>query len=270
MQLTDWIPGLSSAALLAVGLWLARNVISTRLTKSVEFEFNKKLEELRAEQRKAEENLKAEIRTKEAQITALQSGALAAMVSRQQAFDKRRLEAVDQIWSAVQALAPARVVATYMALIKWESAAAEAERDPQARKLFEMLGQNADPKSIDQSMAHKARPFVTTPVWAAYSAFSAVCMHGVLRQVALRHGMGAKEFADLDAINKLVVATLPHYKDYIAEHGSFAYFHAIPALEEKLLADIQAMLRGSEGDVESIARASTIINLANQVAQSAE
>ena len=46
MQLTDWIPGLSSAALLAAGLWLARNVIYTRLTKSVEFEFNRKLEEL--------------------------------------------------------------------------------------------------------------------------------------------------------------------------------------------------------------------------------
>lgn len=226
-----------------------------------------KLDALRAEQRKAEEQLKAEICAKEAQIAALQSGALAAMLSRQQAYDKRRLEAVDQIWAAVQALAPARTVATFMSLVKWESAAAEVERNPQSRKFFEMLGQGFDPRQIDLSMAHKARPFVTSIVWAAYSAFSAVCMHGALRQMALKCGMGAKELTDIENINKLVLAALPHYKDFIAEHGSQAYYHAIPALEEKLLAEIQAMLKGSEGDVESIARASIIIKLANEVAQ---
>lgn len=267
MQLVDWLPAISTTGLLAAVLWLARHLIATRLTKSVEFEFNAKLDALRAEQRKAEEQLKAEIRAKEAQIASLQSGALAAMLSRQQAYDKRRLEAVDQIWAAVQALAPARTVATFMSLVKWESAAAEVERNPQSRKFFEMLGQGFDPKQIDLSMAHKARPFVTSIVWAAYSAFSAVCMHGALRQMALKFGMGAKELTDIENINKLVLAALPHYKDFIAEHGSQAYYHAIPALEEKLLAEIQAMLKGSEGDVESIARASTIIKLANEVAQ---
>jgi len=36
-------------------------------------------------------------------------------------------------------------------------------------------------------------------------------------------------------------------------------------LEEKLLAEIQAMLKGSDDDAESIERAATIIKLANEV-----
>ena len=189
------------------------------------------------------------------------------MLSRQQAIDKRRLEAVDQIWSAVQALAPARTVATFMSLVKWDSASATAQRDPNARKFFDMLGQGFDPKQLDLSMAHKARPFVSPLVWAAYTAFSTVCMHGAMRQLALKFGVGGDELANLETINKLVLAALPHYKDFLNEHGSMAYYHVIPALEEKLLAEIQAMLKGSEGDIDAIARASTIVNLANQLAQ---
>lgn len=268
MELIDWLPATATTGLLSAALWLGRSLIASRLTKSVEFEFNSKLEALRAEQRKAEEELKAELRAKEAQINSLQSGALAAMLSRRQALDKRRLEATDQIWAAVQALAPARTVATYMSLIKWDSASAEAQRDPNARKFFETLGQGFDPKQLDLSMAHKARPFLSPPVWASYSAFSAVCMHGAMRQIALKFGLGDKELADLGTINKLVLAALPHYKEFLDQHGAMAYYHVIPALEEKLLADIQAMLNGSEGDLDSIARASTIISLANQLSQS--
>lgn len=265
MQLINWFPAITTTALLSFALWLLRKVIATRLTRSVEFEFNKKLEELRAEHRKAEENLKAELRAKEAQINALQSGALAAMVSRRQAVDKRRLEAVDQLWSAVKALAPARHIALVMTMIKWDTAAPYAERDPKARKFFETIGQGFDPKTLDLSMAHKARPFVSPMVWAAYSAYTAVCMHGAMRQMALKLGVGGKELADTDEVNKLVVAALPHYETYLKEHGTLAYYHVLPALEDKLLTEIRSMLSGSEGDVDALAQASTIIALANKL-----
>ena len=111
MDYLPWIPSLATSALLAAALWLGRNLISTRLTKSVAHEFNTKLETLRAQMREGEERLKAELRVKEAEIVALRSGALTALASRQMAFDKRRLEAVDQLWSSITALAPARSIA---------------------------------------------------------------------------------------------------------------------------------------------------------------
>lgn len=59
MDLTAWFPPLTTTALFAAALWLGRNIISTRLTKSVEHEFNTKLESVRS-QRESEERLKAE------------------------------------------------------------------------------------------------------------------------------------------------------------------------------------------------------------------
>lgn len=105
-----WISSLTTTALFAAALWLGRNVISTRLTKSVEYEFNNKLESVRSQMRESEERLKAELRAKETEIAALRSGALTAMSSRQIALDKRRLEAVDQLWASVTALGPARTI----------------------------------------------------------------------------------------------------------------------------------------------------------------
>ena len=105
MDLISWLPSVTTTALLALALWLGRNLIATRLVKSVEHEFNTKLESLRAELRKNEEELfKADLRSKEAEIAALRGGAMTAMASRQVALDKRRLDAVDQLWSALTAL----------------------------------------------------------------------------------------------------------------------------------------------------------------------
>ncbi len=123
MDLTLWFPALTATALFAAALWLGRNVISTRLTKSVEHEFNTKLESIKAQIRESEERLKAELRSKEAEIAALRSGALTALASRQMALDKRRLEAIDQIWASVIALGPARGIATLMSSVSFEKAA---------------------------------------------------------------------------------------------------------------------------------------------------
>lgn len=100
--------------LLGLALWLGRNLISTRLTKSVEHEFNAKLDKLQAELRASEARLNADLRAKEAEISALRSGALSALASRQISLDKRRLEAAEQIWSAVAALQPACALASTM------------------------------------------------------------------------------------------------------------------------------------------------------------
>ncbi len=135
-----WLPALTSTGLLAAALWFGRELISTRLTKSVQHEFDKKIEAIRTELRTSEERFKAQLREKEAEIAALRSGALSVLASRQAALDKRRLEAVDQIWSAFNALTPARSIAASMATFNFEKAAQRAEHDQTLRQAFEMKG----------------------------------------------------------------------------------------------------------------------------------
>lgn len=265
MEIVPWLPAVTSTGLLAAILWLCRELISTRLTKTVQHEFDKKIESIRADLRASEERFKAKLREKEAEISAIRSGALSVLASRQAALDKRRLEAVDQLWTAFNALAPARGIAANMSIIKFESAAQQAERDPNVRQLFEIMGNGFDPKSLDLSGAAKARPFINPLVWAIFSAIRAVTMHSVVRWQVLKSGLGTSDYSDHEAIKKLVIAALPHYSDYLEKNDPSVYYYVLEALDERLLAEIQNMLSGIESDKASLEQAAEIIRQANML-----
>jgi hypothetical protein len=263
MELIPWFPALTTTGLLAAALWLGREMISTRLTKSVQHDFDKKIEAVKADLRASEERFKAQLREKEAEIAALRSGALTVLASRHADLDKRRLEAVDQLWSSFNALAPARAIAANMAVINFESAAKEAERNPKARQFFEMIGHGFDMNAIDLTGAAKARPFLSPMAWAVYAAIKAVTFHSVVRLQILKGGLGMTDFADNNAIQKLVVAALPHYSEYLEKNGPSVYYYVLEALEAKLLSELQSMLSGTESDKASVQQASEIIRQAN-------
>lgn len=116
---------------------------------------------MRAELREANERFKADLRAKEAEISVLRGGALSAMASRQIAVGKRRLEAIDQLWTAFNSYSGTKMLSTTLNTIKFEEAAKSSENDPKTRQFFETLGNGFDPKSIDHASAAKARPFVS-------------------------------------------------------------------------------------------------------------
>lgn len=265
MDFLPWIPALTTTALLTSALWLGRNLISTRLTKSVEFEFNKQLEGLKADMRASEERLKAELREKEAEIVALRGGALSVLSSRQVALDKRRLEAVDQLWSAYSALTPARLVSSYMSVIQFDAAQKEAEKNPNARALFAAMGGDLDIKKLELSGAAKARPFVTPMVWAVYSAIQAITFHSVIRWHVLKEGIAVGDMADHASIQKLILTVLPHYADYLEKNGPDAYHYCLETLDEKLLQEINQMLAGADLDKESLKQAAEILRQAESI-----
>jgi len=143
MSLIGWIPAISTTALLSLILWLLRSVISTRLRASVQHEFDQKLETMRATLRSSEEAFKADLRGKEAQIAALRSGVMSALASRQAALDKRRIEAVDQLWSAITSLGPAKALSATMAIVKFDSTVKEAAHNQRLREMFSVMGGKA-------------------------------------------------------------------------------------------------------------------------------
>jgi hypothetical protein len=261
----DWLPAFTTTSLLAAALWLGRGLVATRLARTVGHEFDTKLETLRAELRESEERLRADLRAKEAEITALRTGAMTAMASRQMAVDKRRLEAVDQLWSAVTALAQAKGLSATMAVFKFESAAERAQRDPKLRQFFEAIGGGFDMKALDLSGAAKARPFVSPIAWATYSALLAMTLHAVMRWYVLKSGLKAQDLMGDEPVTALIKAALPQYGNYIDKFGPAGFYLLSDQLESKLLQDLQAMLSGIEADKASIEQAAEILKRSNDV-----
>lgn len=258
MTLLNWIPTLSVTGFLAIVAWLCRSPISSALTKGVEYKLNQKIEKLRAE-----------LRAKESEIQALRSGALSALASRQIAIDRRRLEAVDQMWSAVTALGPARGVSSWMSVINFEAAAEAAKNDSRAQEMFAMLGSTFDATTFNNADAQRARPFVTPMVWANFSAMHAVCAQAVMRWYALKNGMGAKDFTDIKAINKLLTTVLPHRAQYIEKYGATGYHLLLDEIEQQLLRELDHMLSRSDTDNETLAHAADIVRQSKSLLEQA-
>ena len=150
-----------------------------------------------------------------------------------------------------------------MSHINFGAAAKLTVKDQKARQMFEALGGGFDWKALDLTGAAKARPFLTPMVWAIYSAILAVVFHGVMRWWVLKGGLGEKDFADNEAIQKVVVAALPHYSEYLEQHGPSVYNYVLEALDARLLEEMQKMLTGVENDKASVEQANEIVRQAS-------
>lgn len=265
----DWIPALTTtggfAALLALALWLGRRVIETRLKSSVEHEFNSKLEDIRTRLRNSEESFKAELRAKENQIAALQSGALTALASRQAALDKRRIEAVDQIWSAVHALAPAKSASVWMSGINYEAAAKEAARNPKAREVFAPFSQSMDQFKDAGALSAKARPHISEIAWALFYAYQVIVMTAVVKTQALKVGLDMPNLWNTDAVKKLIKTALPHQGEFIDKYGMEGSHYLLDEIESRLLTELRRMLQGIESDKVALDQAAAIVKQAQVV-----
>lgn len=264
MDWNIWFPAITTTSALGFGLWLLRGLIATRLAKAVQHEFDAKLEAVRAEFRQKEEVLKADLRSKEADIAALRSGAMSAMASRHIALDKRRLEAVDQLWSAVTGLGPAKAISSIMTVVKFDAVAEEAEKNPKIRQVFEIMSTGFDPNKIDIAGAERAHPFVSPMAWALFAAYRAIAMQAVVKLQIVKAGV-PKTILETTAIKKLVKAALPHQETFIDQYGDSGYHWLLDELEERLLNAIRDMLAGVEADKETIERAAHIVHLSNEV-----
>lgn len=255
----DWFPALTTTSLLAGALWLARNAIHTRLIKSVEHEFNAKLA-----------NLQADLNAKSAEISALRSGALSAIAQRQGAIDKRRLEAVDQVWASATSLASTKTVIMFLSTLNIDAIHQKlASGDMRVKKFIDSFGNDETIKALDNASAAKARPFVSPMVWAAYSALSAVSAHAIGQWTALRSGLDPKNLMDEESVKKLVKVALPSHSDYVDRHGAPAFYNLVEALENQLLSEIQNMLDGAEVDKAGLDRAAEVLAYAHELAKTA-
>lgn len=265
MEWTAWIPT-AIAAFLVLLVFVGKHSIKAEIEKSVQHKFDAKIETLRAEIRKNEEEFKSELRLKETEISALRDGVLGGRVNRQAMLDKRRLEAVERVWAAVTELAPFKFASATMSNIKFDAAAKEASRDPKVRLLFKTMGLPGSGK-FPENPAKNERLFVSPIAWALFSAYATVLSVSVLQMKMLELGLAeANKLLDTEKIKTIMKAALPHQTEFIEKYDSTAYHILLDELEEKLLGELRKLLDGVETDEAAIAQSAKIMKAVDEVA----
>lgn len=244
----DWIPALTTTSLFGAALWLARSLIMTRLTNSVKSEFDSKLEVLRSE-----------LKSKEAQIESLRSGAMSGLLTRQGALYARKLEAIDQLWSSVKELEKAKHISVTLGTLNFEACARESAKNPKFRTFIETIGGNLEPASIDLSGAKMARPYITPLAWAYFSAYSSVIMQAVAVIQILKIGADdAEKYLNFENTNNLLKTVLPSSAEYVEKYGISGHHHLLDQIEQLLLLELKNIQEGTHDDKENARRAAEI------------
>jgi hypothetical protein len=252
--LMDWIPAISTTALLSLALWFGRNLITTRLTNSVRHEFDTKLA-----------NLKADLRSKELQLESLKNTALNGIALRQSALFSKQVKAIETLWSQVIDFLPAKGAAQNMAFIKFDSSLELASEDPKVREMFMMLGGHVELDSVDFRASHKLRPFISPVAWAYFTAYTAILSHALLKFHLLKKGLNYPDFIENNNLKKVIVTALPHQKKYVEKVDSGAYYHLLDELESLMLLAFENTLKGVKEDKEALSQAADLIKVSENL-----
>lgn len=249
----------------AVGLFAGKNWLKARIEKGIQHGFDQKIEGLRSELRKNEETFKSDLGAKEKEITALRDGVLSGRAQRQGLLDKRRMEAVERVWSTVIALGPYKAVAASMATINFDAAARRTPHEPSLRKFFEIIAKSAPAPDAQTNAAKHEQPFISPLAWAYFVSYQTIVLSAYAQLKVLEFGVeNAGELLDRKNPGILLKAILPHQSDFIEKRDPSAYFYLLDELESKLLTELTNMLDGKEIDKAALDQSVAIMRMVKQ------
>jgi len=220
------------------------------------------MEELRAELRKNEERFKSELRDKEAEIAALRNSILAGSVSRQSLLDKRRFEAVEKLWTAVNDLAQLKPLSSIMAIVNFKEAAKDANH-PKMQQFLSMIDHVApDVKNLKKNIARDEQPFLPELAWAYFIAYKTILYGSFMRFSALKFAVPDRYLTNV-ATKRILTAALPHQSNFIDENEPETYHYLLDEIEGYLLIELRKVLEGKDADQAATARAKEIMDAVN-------
>lgn len=249
----DWIPALSSTSILAILIFCSKKLIVTRLTNAVKHEYDSKLE-----------LLKGDLSKKEQEINSIRNVGLSGLQQRQSLLFERQLGAIELLWSSTCKLSHGIAVSKMMLRVKTDEVSKSIEQDQKLQEFFKMIAMHVNMDKLGEINPTPARPFVSKLAWAYYSAYSSIIYHYVLQAKLFENGIG-QDFLDKDNITTLVRAALPHQNKFIEEFGADSFGHLLEELQGKILEEIDAMLSGKSLDQAGLEKAAVIQDLAQEL-----
>jgi hypothetical protein len=210
-------------AVMAVAVLLGQKWLVARVEKGVQHRFDRKIEEVRSEFRDQEERLKSDLRMAETEIATLRNNVLSGSANRQALLDKRRFEAAEKVWAAVEAIQKYHGLSTFMAILKFEAVSAEAD-DPKMQQLLSVFKGLAPPGAdVPHDPVQNEQLFVSGPVWAYYSAYRAVIMLAIAKYKVLTIGVkDAHQLISENHVRSILKTALPDRSKFIDENDSGA------------------------------------------------
>jgi hypothetical protein len=208
--------------------------------------------------------LKAQLAARGRELDALRSSAQGARAIRQGNIDKRRLEAVDQLWDAVKTVQKGTILVSTIATLNWDYAADAATKDPKAQQLFKVMAAGIDLAALHQHNAHAARPYITPLANSLFGAYSVIIAFAASRIMVLQNGVGKAVLVPEQGTFDVIIAALPEYKEMIDKQGVSALPAALGELEKRLLAELQRGMEGEEDDKAQVERAAKIAEMVKE------
>jgi len=255
---------LGGASLIGLAIAAAVFIAKVVVEKGIQHRFNGALEELKSELRLQEEKLKAAITAEQDHIRSLQQLVLSGMSNRNQALDKRRLEAIERLWKGIVDLQPLRSVALSTQNFRLDRIIDEATKsDLSGTKMKEFAGlllqmAGAD-KYVHDSSLDLERLYVPAVLWAKFSAYRQVLSAPFARLMLAKSGLDAKFLRDDKETLDLLKVFLPHAASYVDMWGIGAISPLVDQLTTALVMAFQDALTNPEGDAQSLKTAATLM-----------
>ena len=218
--MTFWlsIASLVVSLIVPAAIFAARNWLLARITRGVEHQFNVKIEGVRTDLRKNDEHFKSELRDKEAEISTLRTNVLSGSANRQGLLDKRRFDAVERVWTAMNDLAPLKNLSSMMAILNMKAIAKEV-LDPKMQRFLSVLDAIAPNPAQLKNAARDERPFLPDLAWAYFHAYHTIVLSGLLRLNTFKIGLeNPEQYINWNHLKNILKATLPHHSEWIDQN----------------------------------------------------
>lgn len=267
---SEWIAAITSSTSVAILSFLFGTYYKSKIEKTIQHNFDVKIESIKTHLRREEEKFRSEVKARDEQISAIRNGALSNLASRNSIIDKRRLEALDKIWSHAVSMSSLKVVANFFQYINLDSTLeAATESSSEGTKVRQFADTLWNTFNLD---AHKVnvfpnteRPYVSPMVWALFTAYSTAIRMPLVYIMAMRSAISASSMKDQKEVLETIKIALPQHGELIEKFGINCLPFLIEELEKSLLYEIQKSLIDTEIDQSNLKQAADIINAANKI-----
>lgn len=211
--------------------------------------------------------MRSDLRRKEAKIGALQQNVLSGRAGRQSILDRRRIEALENLWREVVKLNIFLWPAQMLVLLKLDEIDKRAARDPNVRQFMETISGGDHKEKMEDMRAEIERPYVPLQVWKLFSAYRSLLIFCYMRLRVSSLGMGGENMFKDEEVTKEIKGVMPHFSDYLDKYGVSGAAGLAHPLRELVFEAIRTALSSNESDVENAVASNQIVNLINELNQ---
>ena len=258
--------GLTGALGGAAVLWLLRNWIATRLSASVQHEFDVKLEKLRSDLQTSREKDIEALRAQLQQMLSAQTAVQSAFAQSHLSAQEKRLDAVAIVWkSLLNTRNNLPFVLSFVELYKPSEYQLLFDHKPMQKWLDDLSPQGVQQFArTKDSEVEFARPFAGEYLWSILFALEAVSTRMVILLWKRRvEGTGKPWFED-DIILRVIrsVATSDEFEQFRSmEFGQVTWFRNL--IERKFLLAAARIISGQASTDVALEEATRILDAAS-------